>query len=99
MIGTLLGALIFSILIPILAIFGFSPLALAMASGVGSASMMTAAASSVSALYPDQSAQIFAYAALSNQVVAVLGTYLMLFINYPLCEWIYARYNRLRGSN
>lgn len=99
LIGTLLGALIFSVLIPILAVFGFSPLALAMASGVGSASMMTAAASSVSALYPQQSAQIFAYAALSNQVVAVLGTYLMLFINYPLCEWIYARYNRLRGSN
>ncbi len=98
LIGTLFGALIFSILIPVLAIFGFSPLALAMASGVGSTSMMTAAASSVSALYPEQSTQILAYAALSNQVVSVLGTYLMLFVNYPLCEWIYRKYEMLRGA-
>ena len=91
LIGTLFGALIFSILIPVMAKLGFSPLALAMASGVGSTSMMTAAAASVSALYPAQETQILAYAAMSNQVVSVLGTYLMLFVNYPLCEWIYRK--------
>lgn len=96
LIGTIFGALIFSILIPILAKFGFSPLSLAMASGVGSTSMMTAAATSVSAIYPAQSAQILAYAAMSNQVVSVLGTYLMLFINYPLCEKIYTLYAKIR---
>lgn len=98
LIGTIFGALIFSLLIPILAKFGFSPLALAMASGVGSTSMMTAAATSVSALYPNQEAQILAYAALSNQVVSVLGTYLMLFVNYPLCEKIYHYYLSIRKN-
>ena len=98
LIGTLFGALVFSLLIPLLAKLGFEPLALAMASGVGSASMMTAAASSVSALYPEQATKILAYAAMSNQVVAVLGTYLMLFINYPLCEWIYNRYTQFCGA-
>ena len=68
---------------------GFDYRALAMSSGVGSASMMTAASSSLIALMPENETTIAAYAAASQLLTSFLGTYTMVFIAVPLQRFMY----------
>ncbi|OJG63704.1 hypothetical protein RV07_GL000810 [Enterococcus malodoratus] len=89
LIGTLFGSIFFSIFAPIMAGFGFDYRALAMSSGVGSASMMTAASSSLIALMPEHETTIAAYAAASQLLTSFLGTYTMVFIAVPLQRFMY----------
>ena len=91
LIGTIFGAIIFCLLIPVFAFLGFNPLALAMSSGVGSASMMTASAATIAEFYPHMKDQILAFAATSNQITSITGTYMMVFIAYPLSNFIYRK--------
>ena len=96
LIGTLFGSIFFSIFAPIMAGLGFDYRALAMSSGVGSASMMTAASSSLIALMPENETTIAAYAAASQLLTSFLGTYTMVFIAVPLQRFMY---NLLTGGS
>jgi hypothetical protein len=94
LIGTLFGAIIYCLVIPLLALCGFNPLALAMSAGVGSASMMTASAATIAEFYPHMKEEILAFAATSNQITSITsitGTYMMVFVAYPLSNFLYTK--------
>lgn len=90
-IGTLFGAIFFSIFAPILLDLGFRVEALAMASGMGSSSMMVAASSTLVARIPDMEETILAYAATSQMLTSFLGTFMMVLVAAPLQSFIYNR--------
>lgn len=96
-IGTLFGTLFFSVIAPVLHGLGFSIEALAMSSGVGSASMMTAASSALVSQQPDMAETINAYAAASQLLTSFLGTYTMVFLAVPLQRMMYKLF--VRGGN
>ncbi|MFC4620567.1 DUF3100 domain-containing protein [Camelliibacillus cellulosilyticus] len=88
-IGTLFGAIFFSIFAPLLLHLGFRIEALAMASGMGSGSMMTAASSSLAAAMPKYQGTIIAYASASQLLSSFLGTFTMIFLAVPLQRFMY----------
>ncbi|MDL0416455.1 DUF3100 domain-containing protein, partial [Clostridioides difficile] len=69
--GSIFGTLLFSFLAPVGVLLGFHPYALAMASGMGSGSMMGAATASLMNTVPQMSEQILAYSATSGLITAV----------------------------
>jgi len=90
--GTVLGTAFFSIIGSVFALTApaiFHPLALAMAMGIGSASMMTAGAATLSEALPQWKDQILAFAAASNLITGVTGLYASWLIGLPFAEWIY----------
>ncbi|EIA18795.1 hypothetical protein KKC_15937, partial [Listeria fleischmannii subsp. coloradonensis] len=87
-------AIFFSIFAPFLLALGFDVKALAMSSGVGSASMMTAASSTLAAQVPEQSSTILSYAAASQLLTSFLGTYTMVFLAVPLQRFMYRTLTR-----
>lgn len=89
--GTLFGALFYSVIAPLFALIGLRPEALAMASGMGSASMMTGASSGLVAVYPHMEETIRAYAAASQMLTSFLGTFSMVFLAVPLQRFIYSK--------
>lgn len=66
LIGTIFGSIFFSIFAPVLLSLNFDYRALAMSSGVGSASMMAASSSALVAVLPDNAEVIRSYAAASQ---------------------------------
>lgn len=88
-IGTLFGTIFFSVFAPLLLDLGFRVEALAMASGVGSASMMTAASSTLVARMPEMGDTIRAYASASQLLTSFLGTFTMVFLAAPLQKFMY----------
>ncbi|PIE55908.1 MAG: hypothetical protein CSA34_07120 [Desulfobulbus propionicus] len=95
-VGTVIGALFFSFLGSIFASLNiFHPYALGMASGVGSASMMTAAAATVKELVtPEQADLVMAYAAASNLITTSTGMYMSIYLGIPLTEYLYKKFSR-----
>lgn len=90
--GTIVGTVYFGILGSVAVYSGLHPLALAMACGVGSGSMMTAAASSLAAAVdPKYADQVFAYASTSNMLSGITGVNILVFISLPLTEWYYKK--------
>lgn len=89
LIGTLFGALFFSFFAPLLLQLGYDVRALAIASGMGSASMMTAASSTLAAHEPAQAEQVLSYAAASQLLTSFVGTYVMVFLAAPLQNALY----------
>lgn len=89
--GTLFGAVFFSIIAPVFLNLGFRIEALAIASGMGSASMMTAASSSLAAIRPEMADTIRAYAAASQLLTSFIGTFTMVFLAVPLQRFIYKK--------
>jgi hypothetical protein len=89
--GTVVGAIFISLLASLLASSGvFNPLALAMGAGVGSGSMMAAAAGAIAAQEPAEVAkQVAAFAAASNLITTTVGTYFTLFLSLPVSNLIY----------
>src|SRR5450830_832992 len=89
--GTVFGALFIAILAGFVASLNiFSPLALAMGSGVGSGSMMAAASGAIAAQQtPEIAKQVMTFAAASNLITTTIGTYFTLFISLPLAVWGY----------
>ncbi len=90
--GTVLGTAFFSIIGSVFALTApviFHPLALAMALGIGSASMMTAGAATLSEALPQWKDQILAFAAASNLITGITGLYASWLIGLPFAEWIY----------
>ncbi|WP_372712632.1 DUF3100 domain-containing protein [Ilyobacter sp.] len=92
MIGTVFGTIFFGLLGSFAVASGLHPYALAMACGIGSGSMMTAASSSLSAVSsPEMKETILAYAATSNMLTGVTGMYSVVFIALPFTNWYYSK--------
>lgn len=88
--GSIFGTIIFTLLAPLGLWLGFHPFSLAMASGMGSGSMMGAATASLVAASPiELSEDIIAYSATSGLLTAVFGVYVELFFSLPIANWYY----------
>lgn len=88
--GTVLGTIFFGLLGGFAPVTGLHPLALSMACGIGSASMMTACSGSlaeVTTAVPED--QILSFAATSNLLTGVTGLYIVLFVGLPLINRLY----------
>lgn len=88
-VGSVIGTVFFGIISPVGLTFGLHPLALAVACGLGSGSMMAAASASLSNAVPGMSGQILAFAATSNMLAAVTGMYALIFLALPMSNFIY----------
>lgn len=97
--GTVLGTIFFGLIGGLAPITGLHPLALAMACGMGSASMMTACSSSLAgAASSVPKDQILAFAATSNLLTGLTGIYVLIFVALPLINWLYSVARPLIGS-
>lgn len=94
--GTLFGALFFSVVAPLFLSFGIRVEALAIASGMGSASMMTAASSSLAVVHPEKQELIRAYAASSQLLTSFIGTFTMVFLAVPLQRFMYSKLTKTK---
>ncbi len=89
--GTVFGAVFLGLLSGFLAtITPIHPLSFAMASGVGSGSMMAAASGSLIGAFPELESQIVAFAGASNLISLSTGLYVSIFIGLPLTEKLYS---------
>lgn len=95
MVGNLFGTIFFGLLASFGLMTGLHPLALAMACGVGSATMMTASSQSLAAAVPEMADEILAYAATSNIFSSVDGLYMTLFIGIPMANFLYRKLTKL----
>ena len=90
--GTVFGTIFVGLMASFLAGLNlFHPYALAMAAGVGSASMMTAAVGSLSVIYPEMTDQLAAFGAASNMLSGLDGIYMSIWLALPLTEWLYKK--------
>lgn len=97
--GTVFGTIFFGLLGGLAPITGLHPLALSMACGMGSASMMTACSSSLAEAVSGVSAErILAFAATSNLLTALTGIYVLIFVSLPLINRLYAFARPLVGG-
>lgn len=89
--GTVFGAVFLGLIAGILATATpLHPLSFALASGVGSGSMMAAGSGTLVAAYPEMEEQIVALAGASNLLSLATGLYVSMFIGLPLANKIYA---------
>jgi hypothetical protein len=90
--GTVFGTIFFALMASFCAVLlPLHPYALAMACGVGSASMMTASAGVLATMYPAMKDQILALAAASNMLTGLDGLYMSLWMGLPFTEWLYKK--------
>lgn len=90
--GTVCGTVFFGIMASFLAALKiFHPYSLAMASGVGSASMMSASLGTLTVMYPEMADQLAAFATASNMLSGLDGVYMAVFLALPLTEWLYKK--------
>ncbi|WP_022663318.1 DUF3100 domain-containing protein [Paucidesulfovibrio longus] len=95
--GTVFGTIFYGLAASFLSVLDvFHPYALAMAAGVGSASMMTATVGSLSAHYPAMADKIQAFGVASNTLSGLDGVYMSMFIALPLSNKLYNLLYRLR---
>jgi len=95
--GTVFGTIFFGLMATFTAALGiFHPLALAMASGVGSASMMTASVGALSAMFPEIADKIQALGAASNMLSGLDGVYMSLWMALPMTEWLYRKFYKMK---
>ncbi|MBY8910672.1 DUF3100 domain-containing protein [Salinicoccus roseus] len=93
--GTVFGAIFLGLIAGLLAtLTPIHPLSFALASGVGSGSMMAAGSGTLIAAYPDLESQIIALAGASNLISLATGLYVSMFIGLPLANKIYALMNK-----
>jgi len=97
LIGTVFGTIFFSLLATLSVATGLHPLALAMASGMGSGSMMTAASGALAASVPEFSDQVLAFAATSNMLTGVTGLYMVVIVAVPLVNFMYRKLEPVIG--
>lgn len=98
-VGTIFGVVAVSFLMSVLAEIPFiSPKSLALATGIGSASMMVGGLGTLIERFPQQATELEAYAAISNLVSSVINIYTALFIGLPLTERAYRWMDKLRGK-
>ncbi len=99
MVGNLFGTIFFGLLGSFGVLTGIHPYALAMACGMGSGSMMTAASQALAASVPEMSNEILAYAATSNIMTNVTGLYMVLFISLPVSNFLYRIFGKAFSRN
>ncbi len=88
--GTVFGAVFLGLIAGFLATTTpIHPLSFAMASGVGSGSMMVAASGSLVAAFPELEDQIVAFAGASNLLSLGTGLFFSIFVGLPLTEKLY----------
>ena len=93
--GTVLGTVFYGILASIfVGLNWFHPYSLAMAAGMGSASMLTAAMAPLVEAFPDLAEDIQAFAVTSNTLTNADGLYMSLLIGLPLTEWLYKVFSK-----
>lgn len=98
-VGTIFGVIAMSFLISVLVQLPFiSPESIALATGIGSASMMAGGMGTLLEFFPEQATTLEAYAAMSNLVSSVLNIYIALFIGLPLTERAYTFLDRFRSN-
>ncbi len=98
--GTLFGAIFFSILSGIVYSWGiFDIRALSMACGIGSGSMMGACSTTLAQLAPEQADNIKAFAASSNLLTYATGLFVSLFIALPVTNALYNFFKKFRGQS
>lgn len=94
-VGTIFGVLAISFYSSLLLNFSFfSPQAIAMAVGVGSASMMSGGLASLIERFPAMEAELTAYASISNLISGAIAIYLAIFVALPLTEKLFALLGR-----
>ena len=100
--GTVFGTIFFGLLGGFASATGLHPLALAMASCMGSGSMMTAASGALAETVPAMKDEILAYAATSNMLTGVTGLYSVIFLGLPSVNFLYDKLypviSKLRGD-
>lgn len=95
--GTVFGTIFFGLMASVAAsVLPIHPYALAMASGVGSASMMTAAVGSLAAMYPNMADQLAAFGAASNMLSGLDGLYMSVWLGLPMTEWLYKKCYKMK---
>lgn len=94
-VGTLFGTILVSIMASVMAtVTPLHPYALAMATGVGSASMMTAGVGTLIEIFPNMATEIQAFGVASNVLSGLDGLYMSIFIALPTSEWLYRKLTR-----
>lgn len=99
--GTVFGAVFIAVFASLIAgLKIFNPLALAMGAGVGSGSMMAAAAGAIAAQQtPEVAKDVATFAAASNLITTTIGTYFTLFLSLPFTVWAYGKLEPILGRN
>lgn len=89
-VGTIFGAVFCSLMSSFIAsnFSFFSPQALAMATGTGSAGMMSAGVTPLTVLWPDLKEELTALAAASNMMSGLDGVYMCVILSLPLANWL-----------
>lgn len=88
--GTMFGTIVFAVMTSFAASIDlFHPFSLAMACGVGSASMLAACSGALTPLYPGIADQILAYSGASNLLTYATGLYVGIFLALPIAEFMY----------
>ena len=94
-IGTILGSIFYSILAGLCATYlGFHPFSLAMASGMGSFSMMFGSLGTLTDMYPHLAKEIRAFASASSMLTTIDGIWISAFIGLPLANLIYKKMDK-----
>ena len=89
-VGTVFGSIVVSLFTSIFVSSGlFSLDAIAMAAGIGSAAMSTAAMGVLIEQFPAVQDTVSAFVVASNLISSALAVYVGLFVNLPLTEWYY----------
>ncbi len=90
-VGSIIGTVFISLLAGVVASWNvLHPLALGMASGVGSGSMMTAAAGTLGEVYPQYAEDILVMGGASDMLTGITGIYMGTFIGLPVTRKLYA---------
>lgn len=96
-VGTVFGTIFIGLMASFLAAnTPLHPYSLAMASGVGSGSMMTAGVGSLVAMFPEMEEMITAFGAASNMLSGLDGLYMSLWIALPMSEWLYKKVYKIK---
>ncbi|MGF7057686.1 DUF3100 domain-containing protein [Brassicibacter mesophilus] len=89
-VGSVLGTVFMSFFISVVASWNiFHPLALGMASGVGSGTMMSTAAGTLGTIYPEFAEEILVMGGASDMLTGITGIYIGTFVALPFTQKLY----------
>ncbi len=89
-VGSVVGTVFMSFLASVVGSWDiFHPLALGMASGVGSGTMMSAATGTFGAIYPEFAEDIILMGGVSDMLTGITGIYIGTFVALPFTRWLY----------
>ena len=88
-----MGTIFASFMVSIVASLNiFHPLALGMAAGVGSSSMMAAMTGTLSTFYPNYAEQMGVLAGASDMLTGADGIFMGVFIGIPMTRYLYRKW-------